>query len=202
MDTFYWALVVLAAGLCVIVVELFVPSAGVLGILATILILSSIVLGFMSGFESGALVMLIAVLAVPAVLAMMLKVWPHTPLGKLILLKDIKPEDVLPNSAYYRRTDGMVGSLGVAITRMLPSGMVLINDEKFDAISEGFAIDENDPVKVIAVRENRIYVEPYDGSVEDATDLPVRDRDIFSRSIEELGIDGLDDPIEEQDRLS
>lgn len=197
MDKFYWALVVLGVGLCVLGVELFVPSAGILGVLATVLIVSAVVLGFMSGFESGALVLLIVVLIVPFVISMLVKVWPHTPLGKMILLKDLKPEDVLPNSEHYRRTEGMVGSLGVAITKMLPSGMVLIDDEKFDAISDGFAIDENDPVKVIAVRENRIYVEPYDGAVEDASDLPVRDRDIFSRPIKELGIEGLDEPIGE-----
>lgn len=195
MDTFYWALVLLAIGLFVIVMELFIPSAGILGVLATVLILSSVVLGFMQGFGSGGLILLIVVIAVPALLVSMVKIWPHTPLGKMILLKDLKPEDILPNSSHYQRTEGMVGSLGVAQTKMLPSGIVIIDGEKFDAISDGFAVDEGGAVKVIAVRENRIYVEPYDGTLEDASDLPVRDRDIFSRSIEELGIDGMEDPL-------
>lgn len=197
MDTFYWAFVLLAIGLCVIVLELFIPSAGVLGTLATILILSSVVLGFMNGLESGALILLVVVLAVPALFAMMIKIWPHTPLGRLILLKDIKPEDVLPNSPHYHRTEGLVGALGVAKTKMLPSGMVVIDGEKFDAISEGFAVDAGDPIKVVAVREHRVYVEPYDGTNESASDLPVRDRDIFSQPIEELGIEGLEDPLGE-----
>lgn len=196
MDSFYWALVLLAIGLCVIVIELFIPSAGLLGILATVLILSSVVLGFMQGLESGAIILLIGAIAVPVILGLMVKVWPHTPFGKRILLKDLKPEDILPNSPHYQRTEGMLGTLGIAKTKMLPSGTVVIGGEKFDAISEGFAVDEGDPVKVIAVRGNRIYVEPYDGTIEDGADLPVRDRDIFSQPIEELGIEGLEDPLE------
>jgi len=73
--------------------------------------------------------------------------------------------------------------------------MVVIDGEKFDAISEGFAIDQGDAVKIIAVREHRIYVQPYEGDIADAADLPVRDGDILSQPIEELGIDSIDDPL-------
>ena len=140
--------------------------------------------------------LLIAVVALPVLLTVMFKLWPHTPLGKRILLKDLKPEDVLPKSSHYKkRNNSMVGKLGIAKTKMLPSGIVVIDGEKFDAISEGFAIDEGDAVKVIDVREHRIYVQPYDGEVGDTADLPVRDGDILSTPIEELGIDSIDDPL-------
>ena len=87
---FYWALLLLFAGLFVVALELFVPSAGILGIVAAVLIISGIVLGFTVDLASGALMLLIAVVALPALLGMMFKVWPHTPLGKRILLKDLK----------------------------------------------------------------------------------------------------------------
>jgi membrane-bound ClpP family serine protease len=191
----FWAFILLGLGLAVVVLELFLPSAGVLGILAAVLIISSIILGFTEGLKSGALMLLLAVVALPVILVLMVKVWPHTPLGKRILLNDLKPEDVLPNSSHYTRRKDLVGRLGVAKTKMLPSGTVVIDGEKFDAISDGFAIEQGDPVKVVSVRENRIYVQPYDGEVEDASDLPLRDRDILSQPIEELGLDALDDPL-------
>lgn len=192
----YWALILLVAGLCGVALELFVPSAGIIGIIAATLIVAGIVVGFTESLTTGALMLMIAVVALPVLLTIMFKIWPHTPLGKRILLKDLKPEDVLPKKSHYKkRNESMVGKLGVARTKMLPSGTVVIDGEKFDAISDGFAIDQGDAVKIVAVREHRIYVQPYDGDVNDATDLPVRDGDILSRPIEELGIDSIDDPL-------
>ena len=192
----YWALILLLAGLCAVALELFVPSAGIIGIIAATLIMSGIVVGFMDGLTTGALMLLIAVVALPVLLTMMFKVWPHTPLGKRILLKDLKSEDVLPKKSHYKkRNDSLVGKLGIARTKMLPSGIVVIDGEKFDAISEGFPIDQGDAVKIVDVREHRIYVQPYDGDVTDAANLPVRDGDILSTPIEELGIDSIDDPL-------
>ena len=166
-----------------------------MGILAGALIVTSIVLGFMDGVKSGALMLLMTVIAVPALLAAMVKIWPYTPLGKKILLKDLKPEDVLPKRRNHEQRENLEGQLGVAKTKMLPSGIIVVNGQKFDAISEGFAIEAGDPIKVTSVRENRIYVQPYDASVVDASELPARDRDILSQPIEELGIESLEDPL-------
>lgn len=193
----YWALILLTAGLCAVALELFVPSAGIIGIIAATLVISGIVVGFMDSLTTGALMLMIAVIALPVLLTMMFKVWPHTPLGKRILLKDLKPEDVLPKKSHYKkRNDSLVGKLGIARTKMLPSGIVVIDGEKFDAISEGFAIDQGDVVKIVDVREHRIYVQPYDGDLSDAGDLPARDGDILSTPIEEFGIDLNDDPLD------
>jgi len=192
----YWALILLIAGLCAVALELFVPSAGIIGVIAATLIVAGIVVGFAESLSTGALMLMIAVVALPVLLTVMFKIWPHTPLGKRILLKDLKPEDVLPKKSHYKkRNDSLVGKLGIAKTKMLPSGIVVIDGEKFDAISEGFPIDQGDAVKIIAVREHRIYVQPYEGDVADAAELPVRDRDILSQPIEELGIDSIDDPL-------
>ena len=138
------------------------------------------------------MVLLGTVLALPILLMAMIKVWPKTPIGKRILLKDMKLEEVLPDDPF---SADLVGQLGIAKTKMLPSGIVLINHQKFDAISDGFAIDVGQPIKVVAIRGNHIYVEPYDGEVDDVADMPVRDRDILSQPFEELGLDTLDEPL-------
>lgn len=188
----FWSLVLIISGLCVVLVELFIPSAGMLGILAALLLISGIVCAFLSDFNTGAMVLLATVLALPILLFAMIKVWPKTPIGRRILLKDMKLEEVLPDNQF---TDDMVGQLGVAKTKMLPSGIVIINHQKFDAVSDGFPIDAGQTIKVVAIRGNHIYVEPYDGNVENVSDMPVRDRDILSQPIEELGIDSLDEPL-------
>ena len=193
----YCAFLLLAIGLFAVVLELFVPSAGILGIVAGILIVTSVVLGFMESVSYGVLLLTAAIVTIPGLLALMVKVWPYTPLGKRILLKDLKPEDVLPNYTENKeQKERLEGQLGIAQTKMLPSGIVLVNGEKLDAVSEGFAVDEGDSIRVISVRGNHVYVEPYDGEVDAQDELPPRDLDILSRPIEELGIDPLDNPLD------
>ncbi len=193
----YWAFLLLVIGLFAVVLELFVPSAGILGIAAGILIVTSVVLGFMESFTYGVILLTAAVVTIPGLLALMVKVWPYTPLGRRILLKDLKPEDVLPNYVENKeQKERLEGQLGIAQTKMLPSGIVMVDGEKFDAVSEGFAVEEGDPVRVISVRGNHIYVEPYHGDSEDREELPPRDLDILSQPIEELGIEPLDNPLD------
>ncbi len=192
MDPLYWSIILIALGLLVIISELFIPSAGILGILAATLILSGIGFAFVSGAKTGALVLLVTVLIIPGLLVMLVKVWPSTPIGKRILLKNISSDDVLPNSSHYVNIKQLVGQFGIAKTKMIPSGIVLINDEKVDAVSESFAIEPGQAVRVISVKGNRVYVEPYDGDPDDAVDLPTAGQDILSKSIDELGIDELD----------
>jgi membrane-bound serine protease (ClpP class) len=193
MDPLYWSIILIVLGLLVIVSELFIPSAGILGILAATLLLSGIGFGFAAGVKTGALVLLATCMIVPALLAMLVKVWPSTPIGKRILLKNLSSEDVLPNSSHYVNIKQLVGQFGVAKTKMLPSGIVIINHEKVDAVSDGFAIEPGQTVRVISVKGNRVYVEPYDGDPSEAAELPASDgQDILSKPIDELGIDELD----------
>lgn len=193
----YWAFLLLAIGLLAVVLELFVPSAGVLGITAGILIVIAVVLGFMESVSSGVILLAVAIVTIPGMLALMVKIWPYTPLGKRILLKDLKPEDVLPNYTENKeQKERLEGQLGIAQTKMLPSGIVMVDGEKFDAVSEGFAVEAGDSVRVISVRGNHVYVEPYRGEVDTPDELPPRDLDILSRPIEELGIDPLDNPLD------
>lgn len=182
----FWSLILIAIGFGVVVLEMFLPSAGMLGVLAAALIIGGVITAFFADFKTGAIVLLCTCLALPGVLLGMLKVWPHTPIGKRILLDDPTLEKILPPETFSRE---LVGQLGVARTKMLPSGIILVNDQKLDAVSDGFAIEAGQAVKITEIRGNRIYVEPYDGELSDLTDLPARDRDILAQPFEDLGLD-------------
>ncbi len=194
MEPIYWSLILVGLGLAVIFVELFVPSAGMLGVVASICLVSGIVVAFFQDFQTGVFMMIGTLLVVPVILAIMVKVWPSTPIGRRIMIGRMSEEDVLPQGEYYTDLKGLVGQLGIAKTKMLPSGMVMINGKKYDAVSKGMPIDAGDAIKVLAVRGNRVLVAGYDGQV---ADLPARDSDVLSQPIEELGldVDALEDPL-------
>ena len=196
MDAYYWSIGLVAIGMFVMLLELFVPTAGMLGVVAFIFRVAGIVVGFTVSFSLGITLIIVTLLAILLLFALMVKIWPKTPIGRRILLTPVNsPDDVLPHSKYLDEIHEAVGQLGIAKTKMLPSGIVIVNGIKFDALSDGLPIDQGDAIKVVAVKGNRIVVQPYDGTVSDPADLPAADQDVLSQPIEDLGIDGLDDPL-------
>ena len=191
MEPIIWAIILVALGLVVIVLELFVPSAGVLGIIAAILLISGIIVGFLQSIEAGTIILVVTVLLLPVIFAGLIKIWPSTPIGKLILIGRTNADDVLPQGEYYEGLKNLIGEKGVARTKMLPSGIVAIGDKTYDAVCDGFAIEPGQPVKVTAVRTNRVFVQPYDP----ADDQPTKfeSNDILGQPIEDLGLESLDE---------
>lgn len=162
MDLLAWAAILLSIGLMLAIIEVFVPSGGLLGFLAMMAILSAVFLAFRHGPWSGISVLGLAVFAVPAGLIMALQVWPKTPMGRRILLPVPTSDEVLPDSDKRRGLKRLVGHIGRAKSLMLPSGAVEIDDETVDALSEGMAIEAGQWVKVIEVRGTRVVVRPTD----------------------------------------
>jgi membrane-bound serine protease (ClpP class) len=158
----------------------------VLGILAACLLISGIIVAFFHSLVFGTLVLMGTAFSMPFVFMLLVKIWPMTPMGKAILMSDEETtEDVLPKSEF----DSLEGQIGTAQTKMLPSGIILIDGQKYDALSDGFAIEAGDTVKVISVRENRIYVEPFDGDVNEEDGARAADTSGLSTPLEELGIE-------------
>lgn len=183
MDYATLSLILLSCGVLVIVVEMFVPSAGILGIVAATFLILGVVVAFFKSLFFGLSVLTCTSLAMPLLFWVLVKVWPLTPLGKAILMND--SIEVLPEST----TETLVGQVGKAKTKMLPSGTVVIDGKAHDAVSEGFAINPGDVVRVISARGNRVYVEPYDGEVDEDGRAIAADTGALSTPLEELGID-------------
>lgn len=190
MDPIYWSIILLALGLGVVFLELFVPSAGILGILAAALFLSAILVAFFSSVQAGVIVLSITCVSLPLLLLVLLKVWPNTPIGRRVLIGKVKEEDVLPVDEHYQELQTLDGKIGKAKSKMLPSGRIVIEGKSYDAVSDGFAIDTGDSVKVIAIRTNKIIVRKLDPN--EPVDNMLDDDHLLSQPIDELGID----PIE------
>ena len=196
MDVIYWSIIFMGLGLLIVMLELFIPSAGILTVLAGACFIASIVAGFFSSLTAGLVMLLLIVILLPLLLMAMIKVWPKTPIGRRILIEPSgSPDAVVPE--WEPGIHELVGQLGTARTKMLPSGIVLINGKKYDALSDGLPIDEGQPIRVVAVKNNRIIVVPHEGDLDDSEDLPARDRELLERPLEELGLDGSDAKFED-----
>lgn len=189
IDPLTWAIILMIAGCGLVVLEVFIPSGGILSFFSAIAIVASVVMAFRSNMTTGLGFIALTFVAVPATLGLALKYWPLTPMGKAFLgelksSKELSPEDT--------RSE-LIGKVGVAKSVMLPSGSVLIEGQYIDAISQGAAIEFGQAVVVAEVRANRVVVRLADA--EEASRLVQDPRDVFSTPIEDLGIDSLEDPL-------
>lgn len=191
MDYLLWATVVLIIALALAVLELFLPSGGVLGFLAVASLLGSIVLAFQHGEWYGFGFLTTAIFGVPVLVMLGLKYWPKTPIGRRVMLTVPTAEEVLPDDEQRRLLKSLVGKTGRSRSLMLPSGAVEIDGRTIDAVSEGMAIETGQWVRVVEVRGTRVVVRPVD---EAELPRPSSD-DALSRPIEEMGLDPFDDPL-------
>lgn len=156
-----FAILLLALGLIFLVLEFFIPSGGGLAVLCALSLLGAIIVGFMAGPWTGAAILLTEVLIVPAALAAAVKWWPETPIGRLILIpRPASPDEVLPDTENYRGLKDLVGKRGTARGLMVPSGIVLIENRQYDAVSEGTTIEAGQNVLVVGVSTQRLVVRP------------------------------------------
>ncbi|MFW6171772.1 MAG: NfeD family protein [Planctomycetota bacterium] len=191
MEPYFWPSLLLILGLALVGLEVFVPSGGLLSVLAGCSVLASIGLAFADGFLTGTVMLLATSILVPVVIGSAFKWWPHTPLGKLVLAKRPESEaEVLPDTDEYHRDD-MIGKSGVAQTDLLPSGDVRIEGRVYDAVSVGMPISRGQAVRVVSVQIQRIVVRPLAES-----EIARRESadDVLSTPLDSLGIEPFEDP--------
>lgn len=170
MELWVWAILLLVLGLALVVLEVFFPSGGVLGFLAACAIIASVVVGFRHNAGTGFGILAVAVFGLPAVVAVALHYWPETAMGRKFLLMVPRSADVLPDSPKKRRLKTLIGQVGRAKSKMLPSGVITVGGQTIDAVSEGMAVDPGQMVRIIEVRGNRVVVRPVDEEMPLATD--------------------------------
>lgn len=159
MSFLAWALLLLLLGCIFLVLEFFVPSSGTLGILAGLSLVGAIVLAFLEGPVYGTGMVIAVSIIVPSACILAVKYWPHTPIGRLVLVpRPDRPDEVLPQTESYRGLGQLVGRKGMAKSMMLPAGSVQIDGRTYDAVSQGMPIDPGSPVVVVGVSMQRIVV--------------------------------------------
>jgi membrane-bound serine protease (ClpP class) len=190
MDPLVWAGLLLLLGLALVMTEVFVPSGGILGVLALTSIVVAIVLAFwQSGALAGFLFVLVSLIAVPIILFMAFQWLPDTAVGKRLLAVAPSSEDVLPDDEERRALRELLGKIGRAETSMLPSGAVQIEGRTIDAMSEGMPIEPGQPVRVVEVHGTRVTVRLVSEEAAATAQSSKNTDDVLAQTIDKLGLD-------------
>lgn len=166
-----WGFILFAAAVGLLVLELFVPSGGLIGALAGIAAIGSIFAFFRYDTLWGAVATGLYVVLTPIALVYGFKLWLNSPIAKaFILAKDVANQDTMTeqdaSEADHARRERLaalrelIGAEGVSITALRPVGTVKIADHRLDALAETGVIAANTPVVVTDVYDNQIKVRP------------------------------------------
>src|SRR5215203_3157130 len=145
----------LLAGIFLLTLEIFVPSAGILMITAIGCILWSIVLAFQVHWLVGT-IFLATIGGLTFILpGMFLRIWRRSPMGKHMFLEPPHSADEDVASPY----EDLIGAVGKALTPLRPSGSAEINGKRTDVVADGgVMILEGEKIVVVSAAGNRIAV--------------------------------------------
>lgn len=159
MNALLWIAVLLLLGLGVMVLEVFVPSGGILGLVSFLALVAGVATAFLSlGALAGLVAIAVVLLAVPAVLGLALRWFPETPLGRRVMPAPPDAADLVPDADRRRRARELVGRVGRVVNELVPWGRVEIDGAAIDAVSEGGPIDAGTAVEVVAAQGTAVVV--------------------------------------------
>jgi membrane-bound ClpP family serine protease len=157
MSTLAWPLLLLAFGLLLLIVEVFVPSGGLIGLLAFSCMVLSLWKAFHQSTDLGVKFLVADFLLVPLAGLLAVYLWPRTPLAKRAFLRPPAPEDIV-DARPGGRLDHLVGQLGRALTPLRPSGLVDFDGRRLDGLSEEGLIPPGALVQAVRVRGAQLIV--------------------------------------------
>jgi membrane-bound serine protease (ClpP class) len=153
-----WAIIAFGVAITLLVLEAFLPSGGVLGVMAGLCALGGVILFFWFDTTWGMVSMAVALLATPFIIAAMLWVWPNTPIGRALTLEAEQERVNTDDRGREGDTAISVGVEGEALTDLRPVGACRLNGERIDCTSNAGVIEKGTKVRVVGVEGVSIKV--------------------------------------------
>ena len=152
-----WGIALIAASIVLIFVEVFIPSGGLIAVSAAISACTGIIFLFIYDQTWGFIGLGATLVLGPMALTLAFKAFPHTPIGKRLILgtRNLDPERV---AEQHDALTALLDAEGEAITDLRPVGVVRIEGKRHDALAEGPMIEAGSRIRVVVVEANQIKV--------------------------------------------
>ena len=140
-----------------IIAEVFIPSGGLISILAIACVIGGIVICFNISLFAGWFGIIVAIIMVPGVLIITYKILPKTRFGLNITLSPPERQqgDGIPDTP---RLNEMIGAIGTVITPLRPVGMCNFSGQRLECVAESGYVDRGKKVKVIKTESTQLTV--------------------------------------------
>ena len=148
-------IVMFIIGLILLIAEFFVPG-GIVGAIGGALIVLSLIFAGESVTHMALSIIIAMIIAVVGMVILMKFFGKKLHVFNKLVLKDAttSEEGYVSNE---NRIE-LIGKVGQTLTALRPAGVVLVEDERLDVVSEGTFIDAYKQVKIVKVEGSRIVV--------------------------------------------
>lgn len=147
--------ILLASGLFLIGAEIFIPG-GILGVIGGFALIGAVIAAFVffgpvvGGYTAGIIILLVGV-----VIALWIKFFPKTWLGKKMTVGN----DLHEAKGTEAGIESLMGATGTTTSDLRPSGYAEFDGRRVDVITEGEMISKGTKVHVIQIEGNRVVVD-------------------------------------------
>lgn len=147
-----WGIVLIAVAAFLLVLEVFIPSAGIIAVTSAVVAIAGIVCLFRYDTNWGLIGSLAVMVIGPILGGFMLKIWPSTPIGRRLIYGDQTEEDrqrlAESERAMQAERLALIGLEGKAITDLRPIGMAQIGDNRYEVLAESGWIKAGSPLRI------------------------------------------------------
>ncbi|MCL4199122.1 MAG: hypothetical protein KJZ69_16660 [Phycisphaerales bacterium] len=159
----WWVVGLLTMAALLVAVELFVPSGGLISVVAGLCAIAGVVIAFRINVMTGLVALGLVAVGGPTVFWAAIKVFPSTPVGRNIILTAGTTEEDIQRRQSEKRAEtqaitALVGARGKALTGLRPGGTVRIDGEDIEAFAETGIIQAGTRVVVTSVQGRQIRV--------------------------------------------
>ncbi len=154
------------AGVALLLIEVFViPGFGIFGIAGILLIIAGLFLGLISNLpvidgailETAIMQLAGAFVLSGVVIFFMVKTLPKTNMwNRLILRRNIDEKSGYTSN---KKFSNLLKKEGEALTDLRPAGTAIINEKRYDVVTQGDYIEKGNRIKVVAIEGSKIVVQ-------------------------------------------
>lgn len=171
MDPIYIAIILYITAIVLALVDLYVPSAGMLILLSLVAAVGSVFFGFQRSTTSGMTMLTLVAATIPILGLAAIRIWPHTPIGRRIVL-GLPPERSTTANEQPNTLAELIGYVVTSEYPLMPSGQITIDHRAYNAFAEAGYIDAGQRIEIVAVRRRDLVVRLTDKPL-----TPLRPRD-------------------------
>ncbi len=158
-----WGLALLGAAVLLVIIEVLVPSGGIISLVATGVAITGVVFLYRESTIWGLIGTLFVIVGGPTMFFFALNMLPSTPTGRA-MLGEIDPEKRAENERRNREERetlaSLVGAEGEALTDLHPVGNVLVEGQRHEATADTSYIRAGQRVVVTSVEMATLKVRP------------------------------------------
>ena len=191
MSLLVLAILLFIAALVIFAIDLMIPSGGVLVGVTACFAFAAVLVAFRHSTNTGIWMLIATLGAAPLMMWGFLELWPRTPLGRRMTSPpEPAGEFVWSDAGKSKDVHSLIGAEGFSMGEMIPSGLVQIDGQSYEAFSESGPIDAGKPVRVVRLDVGRLVVVAM--RVGKPKDAPMSDGTGLDRPISEFDLDSID----------